>query len=54
MKSDEDNDTGKTWRLNKPFVGISTFLRAPYVEDTDQLDADIAVFGVARPDPASR
>jgi agmatinase len=46
MSNDEDNDTGKRWRLNKPFVGISTFLRAPYVEDTDQLDADIAVFGV--------
>ena len=34
------------WRLNKPFVGIPTFLRAPYVEDALDLEADIAVFGV--------
>ena len=34
------------WRLNKPFVGIPTFLRAPLVEDVRDLDADVAVFGV--------
>ena len=34
------------WRLNKPFVGIPTFLRAPYVEDPATLEADIAIFGV--------
>ena len=38
------NDNG--WRLNKPFVGIPTFLRAPYVDKVVDLDADIAVFGV--------
>ncbi len=37
---------GGEWRLNKPFVGIPTFLRAPYVEDVSALDADIAVLGV--------
>lgn len=34
------------WRLNRPFVGIPTFMRAPLVEDLDTLNADIAVFGV--------
>ncbi len=38
----EDND----WRLHKPFVGIPTFLRAPYVDNVVDLDADIAVLGV--------
>ncbi|RBW61693.1 agmatinase [Ruegeria sp. A3M17] len=32
-------------RLNLPFVGISTFGKAPYVEDWDQIDADVAVMG---------
>ena len=33
-------------RLNRPFVGIPTFLRAPIETDLDALDADIAVYGV--------
>ena len=33
-------------RVNRPFVGIPSFLRAPIVTDLDQLDADIAVIGV--------
>ena len=33
-------------RLNLPFVGIPTFLRAPVVTDLDELDADIAILGV--------
>ena len=33
-------------KLNRPFVGIPSFLRAPIVTDLDALDADIAVFGV--------
>ncbi|WP_282118585.1 agmatinase [Ruegeria atlantica] len=32
-------------RLNLPFVGISTFGKAPYVADWDQIDADVAVMG---------
>ena len=32
--------------LNRPFVGIPSFLRAPIETDLDALDADIAVFGV--------
>ena len=32
-------------RLNLPFVGISTFGKSPYVEDWDQIDADVAVMG---------
>ncbi|WP_271946792.1 agmatinase [Ruegeria faecimaris] len=32
-------------RLNLPFVGISTFGKAPYVEDWDNIDADVAVMG---------
>ncbi|WP_171134782.1 agmatinase [Ruegeria sp. HKCCD7221] len=32
-------------RLNLPFVGISTFGKSPYVEDWDQIDADVAVLG---------
>lgn len=38
--------SSNSFRLNKPFVGIPTFLRAPHVEDPMDLDADIAVFGV--------
>ncbi len=38
--------SANSYRLNKPFVGIPTFLRAPLVEDPVDLDADIAVFGV--------
>ena len=33
-------------RLNSPFVGIPSFLRAPIETDLDTLDADIAVYGV--------
>ena len=33
-------------KLNRPFVGIPSFLRAPIETDLDALDADIAVFGV--------
>jgi agmatinase len=32
-------------RVNRPFVGIPTFLRAPMCTDLDQLDADIAFMG---------
>ena len=32
--------------LNRPFVGIPSFLRAPIETDLGALDADIAVFGV--------
>jgi agmatinase len=32
-------------RLNLPFVGISTFAKAPYVEDWDRIDADVAILG---------
>jgi agmatinase len=33
-------------RLNLPFVGIPSYLRAPIVTDLDSLDADIAVLGI--------
>lgn len=33
-------------RLNLPFVGIPSYLRAPIVTDIENLDADIAVLGV--------
>ena len=33
-------------RVNRPFVGIPSFLRAPIVTDLDQLDHDIAYIGV--------
>ena len=32
-------------RLNLPFVGISTFAKRPYVEDWDNLQADVAILG---------
>ncbi len=32
-------------RLNLPFVGLCTFGKYPYVEDWDQIDADVAVMG---------
>ncbi|WP_209504361.1 MULTISPECIES: agmatinase [unclassified Ruegeria] len=32
-------------RLNLPFVGISTFGKSPYVEDWDNIDADVCVLG---------
>jgi len=33
-------------RLNLPFVGIPSYLRAPIVTDLDTIDADIAILGV--------
>ena len=33
-------------KLNRPFVGIPSFLRAPIVTDLEALDAEIAVYGV--------
>jgi len=35
----------QTGRLNLPFVGIATFAKRPYVEDWNQIDADIAIIG---------
>ncbi|WP_170557619.1 agmatinase [Ruegeria atlantica] len=32
-------------RLNLPFVGISTFGKAPYVMDWDKIEADVAIMG---------
>ena len=32
-------------RLNLPFVGISTFAKRPYVEDWDNIKADVAIIG---------
>ncbi len=32
-------------RLNLPFVGISTFGKKPYVENWDEIDADVAILG---------
>ena len=37
-------------RVDRPFVGIPTFLRAPLCLDLDTLDADIAVMGVPTDD----
>ena len=34
------------FRLNQPFVGIASFLRAPICTDLGTLDADIGVLGV--------
>lgn len=33
-------------RLNLPFVGVPTFLRAPQTTDLETIDADIAILGV--------
>lgn len=33
-------------KMENPFVGLSTFLKAPYTDDLDNLDADIAVIGM--------
>lgn len=33
-------------RVNRPFVGVPTFLRSPLCLDIDALDADVAVLGV--------
>ncbi|WP_299668217.1 agmatinase [uncultured Ruegeria sp.] len=32
-------------RLNLPFVGISTFAKSPYVENWNEIDADVAIVG---------
>ena len=32
-------------RLNLPFVGICTFGKYPYVDDWDQIAADVAILG---------
>ena len=32
-------------RLNLPFVGISTFGKAPYLADWERIDADVAILG---------
>ena len=37
-------------RVNRPFVGIPSFLRAPICDDINQLDSDIAVLGVPTDD----
>ena len=34
-----------TGRLNLPFVGISTFGKSPFVEDWEDIDADVAILG---------
>ncbi len=39
------SNTYDTGRLNLPFVGIATFGKRPYVEDWDQIDADVAIIG---------
>ena len=33
-------------KLNRPFVGIPSFLRSPICNDLDNLKADIAIFGI--------
>lgn len=35
----------ETGRLNLPFVGIATFGKRPYVDDWDNLQADVAILG---------
>jgi len=32
--------------MDNPFVGIATFLKAPFLDDIDALDANIAVLGM--------
>lgn len=47
MKTDMQGDSaGEADRANRGWVGVPTFLRAPYCTDLDNLDADIAVLGV--------
>ena len=38
--------TNKERYMDNPFVGISTFLKAPFLDNIDELDADIAVLGM--------
>lgn len=40
------NMRGPKGRMNAPFTGIPTFLRADYCDDIATLDADIAILGV--------
>jgi agmatinase len=39
-------EPSSTTRLNLPFTGIVTFLRAPVCTDLAQLDADVAILGI--------
>ena len=39
------DNTYEKGRLNLPFVGICTFGKYPYVEDWDNINADVAVMG---------
>ena len=32
-----------TGRLNLPFVGVSTFGKSPFIDDSDKIKADVAV-----------
>ena len=34
-----------TGRLNPPFVGISTFGKSPFVDNWDEIKADVAILG---------
>src|SRR6059058_6138036 len=38
--------SGTSGRIDRPFVGIPSFLRAPICTDLDRLDGAIAVLGV--------
>ena len=38
--------TDESKRMDNPFSGIATFMRAPYADQLDHLDADIAVLGM--------
>ncbi len=38
--------TNEKKAMHNPFVGISTFLKAPYEGNIDELDADVAVIGM--------
>ena len=46
MAGTEDREHDAGARLDMPFVGIPSFLRAAVVTDLDELDADVAVLGV--------
>ncbi|MBD9596911.1 agmatinase [Ensifer sp. ENS05] len=39
------NNSYDSGRLNLPFVGICTFAKAPYIQDWDRIDADVAIIG---------
>ncbi len=39
------SDQQASGRVNRPFVGIPSFLRSPICTDLDRLDADIAIMG---------